>query len=392
MRNFVKILLILSLLMGVTAFAQDDESGLPIIDDIDYTVRLSDTLDGIGAIFDVSPTCIAETNEITDVRTLRAGDVLLISVACPLYGADARDNVFRDVEIPREVVTFDDSCEGYRVQRNDSIDLIGFNLDVAPLSIAVANELVVPYVLDINQCLEIPENAPAYGTTPALTTVSGDPVNADDIGTGGGAGQYVIQTGDVLDLVAQELDVSLQSLLIANGITRASALTAGTVIFIPADAPPYGVFPAIDARVTGEVYVIAEDDTLESIAEAFDVAQVALEVANEIDSSDELVVGETLTIPLNVPAFGDDDDFDPSILLGQGGGGEIHVVQPRETIDGIAAFYNVDAGCLLEANNIVYAYLTQPGTPLVIDQNCPEYTGDGIPSVQSSVVPANTDD
>ena len=392
MRYLVKILLILSLMVGVTAFAQDDDTVLPITEDIDYTVLFRDTLDGIGATFDVSPTCIAETNEITDGRTLRAGDVLLISIACPLYGDDARDNVFQEVAIPREVVTFEDSCEGYRVQRNDSIDLIGFNLDIAPLSIAVANDLAIPYALDINQCLEIPEGAPAYGTTPALTTVSGDPVAAEDIGTGGGAGQYVIQEGDTLDLVAQELDVSLQSLLIFNEITHASSLTAGTLIFIPADAPPYGVFPAIGGNVTGSLYVIAEDDTLESIAQEFDVAQVAIEVANEIDSSDELVVGETITIPLNAPAFGDDDDFDPSTLLGQGGGGEVHVVQPRETIDGIAAFYNVDTQCLLEANDITYANLTQPGTPLVIDQNCSEYTGEGIPSVRLADEAENSDD
>ena len=71
--------------------------------------------------------------------------------------------------------------------------------------------------------------------------------------------------------------------------------------------------------------------------------------------------------------------------------GDVHVVQPRETIDGIAAFYNVDTQCLLDANNIIRANLTQPGTPIVIDQNCPEYTGDGIPSVQSSINPTNED-
>lgn len=391
MRLILKTIAVLSLMIGATAFAQNNDMTLPISEDVNYTVRVADTLDGIGAIFDVSPTCIAETNDITDPRTIMAGDTLLISIACPLYGDDARDNVFQEVAIPREVVTFEDTCEGYRVQRNDSIDLIGFNLDVAPLSIAVANDLVPPYVIDINQCLTIPDNAPDYETVPALTTVAGDPVNADDIGTGGGSGQYVIQPRDTLDLVAQELDVSLQSLLIFNDIADAKTLTAGTVIFIPADAPPYGVYPAIDFNPTGSLYVIAEGDTLESIAESFDVAQVAIEVANEIDSSDELVVGETITIPLNVPAFGEDEDFDPSTLLGQGGGGEIHVVQPRETIDGIAAFYNVDTQCLLDANNITRAYLTQPGTALVIDQNCPAYTGEGIPSVQSSINPANAD-
>jgi len=393
MQKIVSVLFLGILMMGISVLAQDDdEPVLPITEDVNYTVRPADTLDGIGAIFDVSPTCIAETNDITDVRTIRAGDVLLISIACPLYGDDARDLVFREVEIPREVVTFEDDCEGYRVQLNDSIDLIGFNLDVAPLSIAVANDLVEPYVLDINQCLTIPENAPPYDTVPALTTVTGAPVNADDIGTGGGAGQYVIQPQDTLDLVAQELDVSLQAIIIFNNIDNPMALTAGTVIFIPADAPPYGVYPAIGYDITSANYVVAEGDTLESIAESFDVAQIAIEVANEIDSDDELVVGEAIIVPLNVPTFGNDDDFNPDMLLGQGGGAEIHVVQPRETIDGIAAFYDVDTDCLLEANGITHPNLTQPGTALIIDRSCPLYTGEGIPSIERSVSPADETD
>lgn len=385
MRYIVSLLFLLILLIATVAQAQDDESILPITEDVNYTVRPADTLDGIGAVFDVSPSCLADTNDITDVRTMRVGDTLLVSVACPRYGDDARDNVAQEALIPRDVVEYEDECEGYRVQRNDSIDLIGFNLDVAPMSIAVANELEAPYVLDINQCLSVPENAPGYDTFPALITVNGNPVNADDLGTGGGTGQYVIQPNDSLDLVAQELDVSLQALLIFNDITHPASLTAGTVIFIPSDAPPYGVYPAIGIDVSGSTYVVAEGDTLESIAQEFDIAQVALEVANEIDSDDQLVVGENITIPFDVPAFGEDDDFDPSTLIGQGGGGEIHAVQPLETIDGIAANYNIDTQCLKDSNNITNGYLTQPGTPLVIDRNCPEYTGAGIPSLESSV-------
>ncbi|MEM9951262.1 MAG: LysM peptidoglycan-binding domain-containing protein [Chloroflexota bacterium] len=391
MRYIGSILIIIVFVTGLTVFAQDDDFSLPITEDVEYTVRPADTLDGIGALFDVSPSCLADTNDITDARTIRPGDTLLITVECPLYGDDARDQVFQEVAIPREVVTFKDECEGYRVQRNDSIDLIGFNLDVAPLSIASVNGLESPYVLQINQCLEIPDGAPPYDTVPALTNVDGSPVSEASLGQGGGAGQYVIQPRDSLDLVAQELDVSLQALLIFNNIDDPSSLTAGTVIFIPADAPAYGVFPAIGVDVTGSLYVVAEGDTLESIAESFDIAQVALEVANELDSDDDLVVGETVNIPYNVPAFGDDDDFDPSVLLGQGGGGEIHVVQPRETIDGIAAFYNVDRQCLLDANDITQARLVQPGTPIVIDRNCPEYVGDGIPSVSQVTSPVDTD-
>jgi LysM repeat protein len=384
------VLLLLLCFSVLSAFAQEEDEGftLPISEDVNYTVRPADTLDGIGAIFDVSPTCIAEMNSITDVREIFVGTVLLISVACPRYGEDPRDNVAQEVLVQREVVTFVDDCTGYRVQRNDSIDLIAFNMGISAVSITEANELTPPYVLEVNQCLIIPEDAPAYGTFPALQTVDGQPLSGD-IGVGGAGTQYVIQPGDTLDEVAQELDVSLEAIMMANSVTDASSLTPGTVIFITADMPAYGVYPATTMNIPGQIYVVGEGDTLESIAQAYDVAVIALQTANDFESDADLVVGETILIPSNAPSFGQDADFDPASLLGQGGGGETYVVQPMDTLDEIAASYNVDTACLKEVNGIERAYLVQPGTVLVIDQNCPAYVGEGIPPLEESVESAD---
>lgn len=389
MRKFLLCLILLT----ATAFglmAQDSEEAfsLPITEDVNYTVRPADTLDGIGAIFDVSPTCIAETNSITDARQIFVGTELLISIACPNYGADPRDNVVQEVLIPREVVTFVDDCTGYRVRRNDSLDLIAFNLNISAVSLMQANELTASSVLEVNQCLTVPENAPEYGIFPALQTVDGQALG-EDIGVGGAGTTYVIQPGDTLDLVAQELDVSLEAILIANNISDASSLTAGTVIFITADMPPYGVYPATTFNIAGQLYVVGEGDTIASIAEAYDVAAIALQTANDLSSDEDLVVGETILIPENAPAFGQDADFDPSTLLGQGGGGETYVVQPMDTLDQIAASFNVDTACLQSSNGIERPNLVKPGTVLVIDANCPAYVGEGIPSLEDSVESAN---
>lgn len=391
MRKSLVLLLVLGFSVLLT-FAQEEEESfsLPITEDVNYTVRPADTLDGIGAIFDVSPSCIADMNNITDVRRIFVGTVLLISVACPRYGEDPRDNVSQEVLIPREVVTFVDECTGYRVHRNDSIDMIAFNHDISAVSLAQANNLTEGSVLEVNQCLIIPEDAPPYGTYPALQTVDGEPVGAD-VGQGGAGTTYVIQPGDTLDEVAQELDVSVDALIIANNITDPSSLTAGTVIFITQDMPPYGVYPATTFNIPGQLYVVAEGDTIASIAEAFDVAEIALTTANEISTDEDLVVGEAILIPSNAPAFGQDADFDPASLLGQGGGGETYVVQPMDTLDQIAANFNISTACLMEGNGITHGYLVQPGTVLVIDANCPAYVGEGIPSLEESVEPVDAD-
>jgi hypothetical protein len=87
MRKSLVLLLMLAFAV-IAVFAQEgeEEFTLPITEDVNYTVRPADTLDGIGATFDVSPSCIADMNNITDVRRIFVGTVLLISVSCPRYG------------------------------------------------------------------------------------------------------------------------------------------------------------------------------------------------------------------------------------------------------------------------------------------------------------------
>jgi LysM repeat protein len=393
MRHLLGILIILSLFTAAVVIAQDSNDGvtLPITEDVTYRVRRADTLDAIGVLFDVSPSCIADMNNITDVRNIHPNDELLISVSCPLYGDDARDNVFMEVVIARDVVTYEDDCEGYRVQRNDSLDMIGFNFNMSMVAIAIENGIEAPYILELNQCLTIPTDAPTWGEFPAIQTVSGQPVDSDSLGQGGAGAQYVIQPYDTVDQVAQSFDISVVSIILANNISNTKILQPGTVIFIPSDAPPYGTYPAIDTPIPGLLYSVGEDDSLESIGEFFDVAVIAIQATNALVTDEDLVIGETIVIPYNAPAFGADANFDNSMLLGQGGGGETYVVQPLETIDQIAASYNVDTDCLLETNNIVRPYLVQPGRVLVIDQNCPPYTGYGIAPLSAVVSPANND-
>lgn len=391
MRQALAILIIVILFAAAIVIAQDsnEQITLPITDDMTYRVRPADTLDTIGAIFDVSPSCIADMNDISNVRSIVPGQELLISVSCPLYGDDARDKVFMEAWVVREVVTYVDDCAGYRVHLNDSIDMIAFNHNISTASLAIENGIEPPYVLDINQCLIIPEDAPPWGQYPAIQTVAGQAVDDELLASGT---YYVIQRYDTLDMIAANYDISVVSLILANDVINTKILQPGMVVLIPEDAPPYGTYPAIEAPIAGQVYLIGEGDTLESIGEAFDKAVIAILATNGIESDADLVVGETILIPYNGPAYGEDTSFEPSMLLGQGSGGETYVIQPLETIDQIAYLYNVDTDCLLAANIIKRPYLVQPGRVLVIDPNCPPYVGYGRVPLSAVVSPAQNDD
>jgi LysM repeat protein len=135
---------------------------------------------------------------------------------------------------------------------------------------------------------------------------------------------------------------------------------------------------------------VQEGETLDDIAEAFNVAVIALEAANNIEAGQNAAIGTTILIPDNVPSYGNDAEFDPAVL-GQGGGfsGTTHVVQPRETVDQIAASFNRDTQCILAANNITYPPHVQPGTVLIIDESCGAYVGEGRAPLSEVTSPAD---
>jgi LysM repeat protein len=232
-------------LVALTVVAQDDDIPLPITEDVVYTVVPADTVDGIGALFDVSPTCIAEQNELKN-NLIKINQELTISVSCPRYGEDARDEGQLEVLIPREVVTFEDECTGYRVQQLDSLDTIGQALDISVVAIAVENDIEIGDVLEVNQCLVLPENAPKYGEFPSLTV----PALAGSDGQGGGlpegAKTHVVQPRQTLDTIASLYNVDVACLANANKLTKPSLLQPGTELLIDETCPaysPYGILP-----------------------------------------------------------------------------------------------------------------------------------------------------
>jgi len=381
-RRFITPVLII-LILSIPVFAQGD---LPITEDVEYTVRSGDNLDTIGATFDVDPDCIVERNadSIGDGLSLTIGDVLLISVECPFY-----DGLLR-VDNPREVMTFVDDCEGVRIQSGDTVDLIAQENDIATAAILIENELEEGIDLEIGACLLLPDDAPAYGM--AIPLRDNPPTDAT-LGQGGAlipGEEYVVQSGDTLDVIAQEFNVSLISLQFANNIIRTGDLVPGQILIIPDDAPEYGVYPAFDAPdFSGEIYIIQEGDTLESIAEQFNVSTLALALNNEMDTLDDIYADRAILIPEGVPEFGDD-----AAVLGQGGGAvEEYVVQPGDTLDVIAASFDRNTACLAEANALERMGAIYPGQVLIIDQACGRYIGPNeVPTVNESFAPASAND
>lgn len=199
---------------------------------------------------------------------------------------------------------------------------------------------------------------------------------------------YTVRYGDTLDVLAQRCNVSLEALKQANNYTKLTILYAGDTLVIPADAPPYGQFPAVRSSdstagqgggLSGSEYIVQPRDTLDTIARRLDVSVVSVQKANGITNGRRLLPGTVLVIPADAPPYGQFPALQNANVsdstLGQGGGANEHIVQRNQTLDGIAARYNVKTSCLAQANQLAKPSLLYPGQVLVIDTTCPPYDG-----------------
>jgi len=94
---------------------------------------------------------------------------------------------------------------------------------------------------------------------------------------------YVVRPGDTLSAVAQMFQVSVNTIVWANDLSRATAIQAGQMLVI--------------LPITGVRHTVVKGETLQGIAKRYrgDVSEIAK--YNDLDPSAPLVIGETIIVP-----------------------------------------------------------------------------------------------
>ena len=113
---------------------------------------------------------------------------------------------------------------------------------------------------------------------------------------------HSIKTGETLNFIAQKYNVSLADLEQANDITQDTILQVGQELIIP-----FAVDTGADNENSRErpiiLYTIKSGDTLSGIAFEYDTSVAAIEVANPGLDLDILSVGQEVLVPLRPPTF-----------------------------------------------------------------------------------------
>lgn len=143
--------------------------------------------------------------------------------------------------------------------------------------------------------------AAQYGTTvPAILQANGLP-NPDVVYAGQrlriptdsastapvGSGGYVVQPGDTLFSIARRLGVSQPALMQANGIGDPSFVWVGQRLRVPGRSASAGQ----------RVHVVAQGETLFSVATRYGVTVSSVVQANGLRAANRIVAGQQLIIP-----------------------------------------------------------------------------------------------
>nr|MBC7245463.1 LysM peptidoglycan-binding domain-containing protein [Chloroflexota bacterium] len=156
--------------------------------------------------------------------------------------------------------------------------------------------------------------------------------------------EYTVQWGDTLYSLARRFNTTVDALMALNGLQNPNLIRVGQVLKIVGTPPSPG---------TTTEYIVQPGDTLFSIARRYNTTVEAISRANGIVNPWYIRVGQKLVIPQSsTPAT-------PST-------GSTYVVQPGDTLYGIAARFGKNVWDIIAANNLSDPYWIWVGQVLTI--------------------------
>jgi murein DD-endopeptidase MepM/ murein hydrolase activator NlpD len=113
--------------------------------------------------------------------------------------------------------------------------------------------------------------------------ISGEALGSWGVGQSSEIIEYTVKTGDTLSSIAEDFDISLQTILWANNLTEKSTVSIGKIIII--------------LPTTGILHTVRQQDTLSEIAEIYKVDIDTILDFNDVIDQGKIYTGDTLIIP-----------------------------------------------------------------------------------------------
>jgi LysM repeat protein len=182
------------------------------------------------------------------------------------------------------------SRESYTVKSGDSLWKVANNHGVSVDDLARVNNIPKTSMLKVGQTLSLPEGANYKVSSSTGSSAS----KSSSVKPGG---QYVVQKGDSLSVIAHRNNSSVSAIKSANNLKN-DTVYVGQKLTIPGGVinSSGGSSSSNSSSATGDVYTVKKGDSLSVIASRMGTSTSALKQANGL-SNDNIMVGQKLVIP-----------------------------------------------------------------------------------------------
>ncbi|RKG33366.1 LysM peptidoglycan-binding domain-containing protein [Acinetobacter guerrae] len=259
-----------------------------------YTVQAGDTLAIIAAKNGVSWRDIAKWNQIDPNNTLFVG--------ASLYLYDAKPQAIDRPSTPKPEV----KPESYTVKANDNLTGVADQFGLTVKQLADYNNLSVTSGLFVGQKLALKDNTTSRNAH-TITTSRNDVKTNEAKSTRVATKSYTVKRGEYLKLIADRYALSNQELAdLTSGLTATSNLNVGQKINVPLHevtaqdsdkAETKESRSNASSQIKTENYQVQRGDTLSSIASKSKMSLAELASLNNIAANSGVRVGQTLKIP-----------------------------------------------------------------------------------------------
>ena len=114
---------------------------------------------------------------------------------------------------------------------------------------------------------------------------------------------HTVQAGETLSEIAAAYGVTLADLMVINGISDSNQIYVGQELTLPADAVRIG-----RSEIDIPTYTVAAGETLSQIAQRYGLSTTRLMFLNGISDADAIYIGQVLRLPVTVSTPGPAED------------------------------------------------------------------------------------
>ncbi|MGH9247463.1 MAG: LysM peptidoglycan-binding domain-containing protein [Acidimicrobiales bacterium] len=238
----------------------------------------------------------------------------------------------------------------HTVRQGETLAGIARRYGTTTAAIAQTNGIANPNLIIEGTTLVIPDaaaSAPAAGGGSAAGTT------------------HTVRPGETLGRIARRYGTTIDAISQANAITDTYVIAIGLQLTIPGASGP-GASGA--ASSGGTTHTVRPGETLGRIARRYGTTVDGIAQANGITNRNVIVIGRHLTIPGAAAAAG------PA---------GIHIVQPGDTLAGVASHYGLAPEALAAANGLAPPFTLYTGNRLYLSAQ----NSSAAPSLATCPVP-----